>query len=311
MLALWAMLLCAFARGQAARPIVHVAPIHAEIDGGRAPHVQRAVSEAEQAGATAFVLEPKARGRDLLAERGLSDAEIRTATPNWAEKLVWFSTSPVGGALLLGFGLMGLFVEIHTPGFGAPGILGLVCLTLFFWSHALLALVGWEELALVGGGIVLLLLEIFVIPGFGLAGVLGVAALLTGLGMSFVGPGATTADVIHAAAEVAAALVVTFVGAALLLRVLRRLPFGRSLVLEAGHPARALPFEGSPLDAILPGDLGTAASPLRPSGIAEITGARVDALSEGEYIPAGTPIEVLRVEQSYVVVRRAGEKEKG
>ncbi|MDI1445173.1 NfeD family protein [Polyangium sp. 6x1] len=248
---------------------------------------------------------------DILAKRGLSGAEIRTLAPNWAEKLVRFSTSPLVSSLLLGFGLMGLFVEIRTPGFGAPGIAGLVCLALFFWSHAILALVGWEELALVGGGIALLLLEIFVIPGFGLAGVLGAAAVLAGLGMSFVGPGVTPAGAVHAAAGVSLALVVTLVGAALLLRLLPRLPFGRRLVLESGPREHALPFAASPLDAILPGDLGKAASPLRPSGIAEITGARVDALSEGEYIPAGAPLEVLRVERSYVVVRRAAEKENG
>ncbi|WP_282417674.1 NfeD family protein [Polyangium sp. 15x6] len=444
MLAFWAMLLCAFARGQAARPIVFVAPIRGEIDNGLAPYVQRAVRTAEQAGAAALVLpidtlggrvdaalvirdalldakiptiafvdpraisagalialaaedivmapgatigaaapviagpegraEPagekatsfvrkefrataEARGRppalfeamvdadvdipgvvakgklltltteealalgavghraetldDILANRGLSGAEIRTLAPNWAEKLVRFATSPIVSSLLLGLGLMGLFVEIRTPGFGAPGIVGLVCLALFFWSHAILALVGWEELVLVGGGVALLLLEIFVIPGFGLAGVLGVAAILAGLGMSFIGPGVTAAGAVQAAAEVAIALVVTLVGAALVLRFLPRLPFARSLILENGRPERALPFSASPLDAILPGDLGKAASPLRPSGIAEITGARVDALSEGEYIPAGTPLEVLRVERSYVVVRPAAEKEKG
>ena len=162
-----------------------------------------------------------------------------------------------------------------------------------------------------GGGIALLLLEIFVIPGFGLAGVLGALALLAGLGLSFVGAGVTGAGIVSAAAQVAVALAVTLVGAALLLRFLPRLPFGRKLVLDTGPTEHALPFEPSPLDVILPGDLGKAASPLRPSGVAEITGARVDALSEGEYIPAGSPLEVLRVERSHVVVRRAGEKEKG
>ncbi len=444
MLASWALLFVAAARGQAERPVVYVAPIRGEIDNGLAPYVQRAVHEAEQAGAAALILPidtlggrvdaaivirdalldarlptiafinpraisagalialaaedivmttgatigaaapvvagpqgqtapagekatsyvrkefratAEARGRspaifeamvdedveipgiiakgklltltteeallhgvadaraetldEILAGRGLSDAEIRSLTPNWAEKLVRFSTSAAVSSLLLGLGMLGLFVELRTPGFGAPGIVGLVCLSLFFWSHAILALVGWEELALMGGGLALLLLEIFVIPGFGLAGVLGVAALLAGLGMSFVGAGVTTAGIVQAAAQIAVALAVTLVGAALLLRFLPRLPFGRKLVLvDSGLTEHALPFEPSPFDAILPGDLGKAASALHPSGIAEITGARVDAISEGEYIPAGAPLEVLRVEQSHVVVRRAGEKEK-
>lgn len=248
---------------------------------------------------------------DVLRREGLSNAEIRTLDPNWAEKLVRFLTSPVMSSLLLSLGMLGLLVELRTPGFGVPGLIGFVCLGLFFWSHLLLALVGWEELALVIGGVALLLLEIFVIPGFGIAGVLGAMALLTGLVMSLVGAGVTLAGLLGAAAQVAIALGGALVGAALLLQLLPRLPFGRRLVLESRLAPTGSPSDAPTIDMVLPGDFGRAASALRPSGIAEFTGTRLDAISEGEYIPAGAPLEVLRVEQGHVVVKRAAKTGKG
>ncbi|UQA58654.1 NfeD family protein [Polyangium aurulentum] len=254
------------------------------------------------------VAERRADGIDeLLAQRGLSGADIRTTAPNWAERLVRFLTMPALSSLLLAIGMLGLFVEIRTPGFGVPGLLGLFCLGLFFWSHALVELVGWEEIALIAVGVALLALEAFVISGFGIAGVLGILALLAGLGMSLLGAGVTARGVLGAATQVAVALGGALGGAALLLRFLPRLPFARSLVLASGMSPHELPFEPSAFDRILPGDRGRAATILRPSGIAEIAGVRVDAMSEGEYIPAGTPVEVVRVEASYVVVRSAAE----
>ena len=71
------------------------------------------------------------------------------------------------------------------------GALGIASLALFFWGHWLVQLAGWEEMLLVASGLVLLVLEIFVIPGFGLAGVLGIGALLAGLSLSLIGGGAT------------------------------------------------------------------------------------------------------------------------
>ena len=134
---------------------------------------------------------------------GLAGAEVRRATPNWAEKLVRFLTHPVVSSLLMTIGILGIIVEIRTPGFGVPGALGIASLALFFWGHWLVRLAGWEELLLVGSGLVLLAFEMFVMPGFGLAGVLGLAALIGGLGLSLVGAGATWEFVVTAVGQVA------------------------------------------------------------------------------------------------------------
>ena len=98
--------------------------------------------------------------------------------------------------------MLGIILEIRTPGFGVPGGVGITSLALFFWGHWLVQLAGWEELLLVGSGLVLLVLEVFVIPGFGLAGVLGIGALIAGLSLSFVGAGATWEVILKAAGRV-------------------------------------------------------------------------------------------------------------
>ena len=116
---------------------------------------------------------------------------MRRATQTWAESLVRFLTHPVVSSLLMTIGILGIMVEIRTPGFGVPGPLGAASLALFFWGHWLVRLAGWEELLLVGVGLLLLAIEVFVTPGFGLTGVLGLAALIGGLGLSLVGAGAT------------------------------------------------------------------------------------------------------------------------
>lgn len=239
---------------------------------------------------------------EAIAGMGLPGAELRRAAPNWAEWLVRFLTKPAVSSLLLAVGTLGVLLELRTPGFGVPGVVGILGLALFFWSHALVQLVGWEELLLLGIGAALLALEALVIPGFGIAGVLGIAALFAGLALSLVGAGVTFNGVAMAIGQVAIALVAALLGALGLLRVLPRLPFGRRLVLAGGLGAEApavLPVEETAI-----GDHGVTETPLRPSGIARFAGARVDVVSEGEYVAAGEPVEVTLIEGGRVVVRR-------
>ena len=107
----------------------------------------------------------------------LPDAELRYASQTWAETFVRFLTNPVVSSLLMSLGLLGLLVEIRTPGFAIPGTVGLLSLGLFFWGHWIVRLAGWEELLLVSIGVLLIALEVFVLPGTTLAGIAGVVAL--------------------------------------------------------------------------------------------------------------------------------------
>jgi membrane-bound serine protease (ClpP class) len=240
----------------------------------------------------------------VLGQLDLAGAQVRRATPNWAEDIVRFLTHPIVSSLLITVGMLGIIIEIRSPGFGVPGALGITSLALFFWGHWLVQLAGWEELLLVGSGLVLLLLEILVIPGFGVAGALGIVALLWGLSLSLFGAGASWEFILRAAGRVVFSLLLALVASLAVLRFLPRLPFGRRLILETGLLAGAGGGSAPESDWNWLGKSGTAVSPLRPAGIAEIKGERVDVVSDGELIESGAPIVVIRVDGNRIVVRR-------
>jgi membrane-bound serine protease (ClpP class) len=244
-----------------------------------------------------------------LERVGLADADVRRATPTWAEAVLRFLTNPAISSLLITVGVLGILVELRTPGFGVPGVAGIACLALFFWGHWLVRLVGWEELLLVGVGLVLLGFELFVTPGFGVTGILGLAALLGGLGLSLVGAGATWAVIIWALWQVAASLLLALVASLVILRFLPRLPFRRRLVLETALAATEGFSSASDTDHAWLGQYGTTASPLRPAGIADIGGQRVDVVSDGEFVDAGEAIIVVRVDGNRIGVRRLPRKD--
>jgi membrane-bound serine protease (ClpP class) len=240
----------------------------------------------------------------VLTSLDLAGAEVRQATQTWAETLVRFLTHPVVSSLLMTIGILGIIVEIRTPGFGVPGALGILSLALFFWGHWLVRLAGWEELLLVGAGVILLAIELFVTPGFGVTGILGLVALLGGLGLSLVGAGATWGVIITAVGQVAVSLLLAIAVSLAMLRLLPRLPFGRPLILETELAAREGFASAPETDRAWLGKRGTAVSTLRPAGIADIEGQRVDVVSDGEFIDTGEPITAVRVDGNRIVVRR-------
>ncbi|MEQ1895844.1 MAG: NfeD family protein [Vicinamibacterales bacterium] len=238
-----------------------------------------------------------------LTAAGLPNAELRRVGPTWAETLVRFLTQPAVASLLMTVGILGIIVELRTPGFAVPGVVGLLSLGLFFWGHWIVQLAGWEELLLVLVGAVLVAVEVFVIPGFTVFGIAGIVALVAGLGLAMVGVDVSVSSVTAALGRVAISTLLAMAGALALFRFLPRLPFGRRLVLETGMDAGHGYISAPETDRRWLGRSGTAMSPLRPAGIAEIDGTRVDVVSDGAFLDAGTVIEVTRVDGNRIVVR--------
>jgi membrane-bound serine protease (ClpP class) len=243
----------------------------------------------------------------VLLQVGLAGAELRVARPNWAENLVRFLTHPVISSLLITVGILGIVVELRTPGFGIPGALGIVSLGLFFWGHSLVQLAGWEEILLVTAGVVLLAVEIFVIPGFGVVGAFGIAMMLGGLVLSLVGAQDSIDTVFEAALRVSLSLVLAIIGSLVLMRFLPHTGVGRRLVLDTGLSAEEGYASAPESDRQWLGRIGVASTPLHPAGIAEIDGSRVDVVSMGEPVDAGETIEVVRVDGNRIVVRRSNQ----
>jgi membrane-bound serine protease (ClpP class) len=243
---------------------------------------------------------------ELLDQLGIAGAELRPLKENWAEHVVRFLTHPVVSSLLMSLAILGLFVELRTPGFGVPGFVGLLCLVAFFWGHFLVHLVGWEELLLVTLGFALLAVEILVLPGFGIAGVGGILALLAALTLSLLGAGATISTIVNAGARVTLSTGVAMIAALLLLRFLPLTPAGRKLVLSGSLPAGGgAGAQGPDQRGELVGMIGASLTPLRPAGIVELNGKRVDVVSQGEFIAPGRPVEVVEQAGSRIVVRAA------
>jgi membrane-bound serine protease (ClpP class) len=239
---------------------------------------------------------------ELLRAIGLPGARVVTVDPNWAEQVVRFLTNPLVSPLLLSLGMLGLVFEIKSGAFGLGGVLSLASLGLFFGSSFVLGLAGWEEVLLLGLGLIALGVEVFVLPGFGVAGFLGIGAIAAAMVLALIGAAPTTGDVTQALAILAASLLIT---AAVVYAWLRHIPssnrFG-GLFLKQGMP-QAEGYISAAMRADLMGKDGVALTDLRPAGTATIAGERVDVVTEGEYLNQGSAVRVIRSEGYRLVVQ--------
>ncbi|MGH7457755.1 MAG: NfeD family protein [Longimicrobiaceae bacterium] len=244
----------------------------------------------------------------LLGEIGSAGATVERARANWAERLVRFLTNPLVAPFLLSLGFLGLLIEIKTPGFGLPGLVGITFLGAFFGSHYIIGLAGWESLILLAAGVLLLLLEALVIPGFGIAGVLGIAAVVASIFLSMIGSFPTASDFATAAAVIAVSVVaVTFIG----WQLARRLPADRRArgVFLTESTSRESGYASSDARPELVGREGVALTDLRPAGSGRFGDERLDVVSDGPWIEAGAPIRVLHAEGYRHVVQRIANSE--
>ena len=240
----------------------------------------------------------------LLDSLGLGGAKVVTPDINWAEKLVRFVTNPLVAPLLLSLGMLGLVVELKTGGFGVAGLVGITSLALFFGSSYLVGLAGWEEVLLLAAGLIALAVEVFLLPGFGLAGVLGIALFGAAIVLAMTGTAATLSDFTRAVAVLGASAVITI---AVIYAWVRHLPNSSrltGLLLRDGLSAGG-GFTSAPVREDLVGREGVATTDLRPAGTALVGDERVDVVTEGEFISQGSPLRVLRSEGYRLVVRAA------
>lgn len=241
----------------------------------------------------------------LLGALDLAGAGFVTPHVTWAEQLVRFLTHPVVAPLLLSLGVLGIVFEIKAGAFGIGALVSLASIGLFFGSHLLLGLAGWEEVLLLGLGLILLSVEVFILPGFGIAGVLGLAAVSGAAVLAMLGALPTGADVLQAVLVLGAGMVIS---AALLFAWLRHLPSsarGSGLLLREGIGAKE-GYRSGAVRTELVDRQATALTDLRPAGIADVEGERVDVVTEGGYIKAGTLVRIVRSDGYRHVVRLNG-----
>jgi membrane-bound serine protease (ClpP class) len=243
---------------------------------------------------------------DVLKAFNLSGAKVIDVHTNWAEETVKFLNNPVVSTILIMVGVFGLFAEIKHPGFGLPGIAGIIALLLFFGSSYILDLASILDIILFAAGIILLLLEIFVIPGFGVTGILGIICIIASLFLALIGGGNLpfwdTNQISIAIIQLASALAAALVLLIFLARFLPKSTIFNRLVLSHEENSDKGFVSSKPLSELI-GKEGRALTTLRPAGMADFNGAKIDVVADGDYVQQGSRLKVLRVEGSKVVVR--------
>lgn len=262
---------------------------------------------------------------DLKAYFGAN--ELVRMEPSWSVGMVRFLTNPLIRGLLIVVMLLGLFIEMVHPGLILPGSVAACALVALLMPPALVDLATWWEIAAILVGLVLLGLELFVIPGFGVVGAAGVLLLFGGLIGTFVGPGALftgdeqgNSDLITGLTTLLLSGIVAGVSIYFVSKNFGSLPIMRKLILTTRHGDKfddddnAIAHDSSTLlgslgdedGAMLKvGTMGMVATTLRPSGKINVMDRLYDVVSEGGIIPVGTMVRVVSADRFRIGVEVA------
>lgn len=255
---------------------------------------------------------------DVLKQAGIVNYELKEYKATPMDGFMGWLTNPVVQGILIMVIVAGLYFEFQTPGLGFPIIAAIGAALLYFAPLYLEGLANYWEILLFIAGVVLILLEIFVIPGFGVTGISGIVLMITGLTLAMVEsidltpiPGEETVNytlalgnLVKALFIVVGSITLSFIG---LLFVSSKMLLKKSFHLALTAEQKSSDgYVGSEMQLkSLIGKTGTAYTVLRPSGTVEIEGSMYDAKSESGFIEAGTEIKVIKQEatQLYVVIK--------
>ena len=254
---------------------------------------------------------------ELIEAIGLKNARRIEAETNWAEQVSRAVTDPTLSGLLMSVGMLGIMIELYSPGIGFAGALGLFSLLTFFLGHKVAGLAGMEELLLLLLGFILLAVELFIIPGFGVAGVLGILFIAVGMvtSMGELPEGVSwNTDAFAGPIELFIySLLATIVGVMIIAKYLPKSSFGSWLMLNdtlsgdpsSGHLLKKPMPESDELGLMhLMGVEGVTTTPLKLSGKAKLGSMVVDVVSRDEYLETGIAVKVVEIEGIRVVVTR-------
>ena len=240
----------------------------------------------------------------VLDTLGFSNLAVNKTTENWSENFVRFLTNPVVASLLTTFGFLGILFELQSPGWGIPGSIGLICLALSLSASYIAELATMSDLLVILMGMLFLMLEAFVFPGFGVAGVVGIIFILWGLYLLLLPDVPVGEEVLSQASNgLIIGIIGGLVGLVLLFRAMTKTKFWRDLTSpdiqkkEDGYVA-SFGWEK------LVGEEALTETDLHPSGWINVGNERVFALSEGNFIDKDVKVVILSVDGNRVVVRK-------
>jgi len=281
-------------------------------------------SRALEYGIARATVQDLAGALDFLAERdGVSFAdEPMLLETSWSEEMVRWLNSPAVMAVLVMLALLGVYVEFNSPGLGLPGLVAVICFVVIIGSKYLIGMANWVEVALFITGIILLLIEFLIIPGFGITGITGIFFILGGLfGMLIKNDPdklpwpESSIDWMYFSQGVLG-LSLGFVGfvilAWLLSKYLPKIPFLGGLILVPATAKQNIPMRvsmtampESKIAGVKIGDTGEVVSILRPTGKARFGDAIVDVVAQGDFLNKGTEVEIIEIHGNRVIVKAA------
>ena len=240
----------------------------------------------------------------VLDTLGFSNLVVNKTTENWSENFVRFLTNPVVASLLTTFGFLGILFELQSPGWGIPGSIGLICLILSLSASYIAELATMSDLLVVLMGMLFLMLEAFVFPGFGIAGIAGIIFILWGLYLLLLPDVPVGEEVLSQASNgLIIGIIGGLVGLVLLFRAMTKTKFWKDLTSpdiqkkEDGYVA-SFGWEK------LVGEEALTETDLHPSGWINVGKERVFALSEGNFIDKNVIVVILSVDGNRVLVRK-------
>ena len=259
-------------------------------------------NDAKEFGLTEAVIDNR---QELIRYLKLEAQNVVESRITWSEGLVRSLTHPMVSPLFLTLGFLGILFELQTPGWGISGTLGLVFLALFFWGHYLVGLANWTEILIFFLGVILLFLEIFVIPGFGIAGISGIILLLTGIFLALIKHPLQVPkiELTQAFNTIGFAIILTAAAAILLIRFLPKSPLWKNIILTSEEKKEEGFRSSLSLDKYI-GKSGKTLTVLRPAGKADIEGEILDVVSRGDFIDKDTPVRVVTAQGAELVVEQ-------
>ena len=246
---------------------------------------------------------------ELLIFIELEDAEIKITDENWSEAFVRFLTNPVVASLLTTFGFLGILFELQSPGWGIPGSVGLVCLALSLGASYIARLATMTDMLIILAGLGLLMVEIIIIPGFGIAGIGGIALILWGL-YELLLPDIPVGAEFETMAiwGLTIGIIGGIIGLVLLFKLMTKTVFWQKLTSPAVEKTEEGYSTSVGWENLVHAE-GVSQTDLRPAGWVIIDGKRIFVVSEGDFIEKDSKVKVLSVDGNRVVVRKLNSEE--
>ncbi len=242
--------------------------------------------------------------KDLINLLGYSEFVLKENIENWSEKLVRFLTNPVVASLLTTFGFLGILFELQSPGWGIPGIVGITCLILSLSASYIAQLATISDMLLIIAGLSLIMLEAFVIPGFGIVGISGIGIVVYGLYLLLIPNVPVGEEVLSNATDgFMIGLLGAVVGIYLLLKLMVKTKFWKQLTAP-GSQKKEDGYTNSFGWESLIDQIGEADTDLHPSGWVIVESKRFFMISEGDFIEKGSSVKILSVDGNRIVVKK-------